>query len=442
MFKKTLLALAVTAVAGAANAGVITVTGGSKNISIEGNAAATLGNGLIQAADFGAVTLNVGSDYIVNDLVVFTVSGATFDKTATPTAVPTAGGATFTFVDFSDDNTVRFRVSTANHLAANDITFAGYVLKSGTPANNGLVKFASNAISVNPLIGNYDASPAVEAGKFVNQVTYAITKLDGEVSTSKGRAEFTNTGSTLKDILTLGYTDNATGGVDPITFTKETHVIKGNFSYLADYDLAANGGDADGVVEAAELANALTITGMTTPTLAVNTALDTITISDADIPSASTTVQFNVVGNTAKGSVLVAPQSFTVQSTPASATVPAAQATVSAGSWTLDGSSDNIELMPFGSEYAQSITVANTSSVEGVITVTLKANGSTYVKTLDAVATANTVTNISLEVAAFAAASGITGNAHVNVVVNAPAANIGVKGVYYHKASADRVLTH
>jgi len=98
--------------------------------------------------------------------------------------------------------------------------------------------------------------------------------------------------------------------------------------------------------------------------------------------------------------------------------------------------------MPFGSEYAQSITVANRGSVEGAITVTLKAEGKTYTKELTQMAAANSVTNISLEVAAFAKESGITGNAHVNVVVNAPSSNIGVKGVYYHKASADRVLTY
>ena len=66
----------------------------------------------------------------------------------------------------------------------------------------------------------------------------------------------------------------------------------------------------------------------------------------------------------------------------------------------------------------------------------------TYSKELAQAATANSVTDISAEVAAFAAESGVKGNAHVNVVVNAPSGNIGVKGVYYHKASQDRVLTY
>lgn len=437
MFKKTLLALALTSVAGVANAGDLTVVGGAKNISIEGNATATAASKL-QAADFGAVTLDVGSDYIVNDLVVVTVAGAKFDKTVTPKATASAGTATFSFVDFSSDNTVRFRVSSNNHLEANDILIDSFQLLSGTPSNKQKVQLSSNAISVNPLIGNYDAAKAVDLGVFVNQVVYTITKLDGVVATGKGRAQFS---SGLNDVLTLAVT-NDTAAVDALTLTKEEHVIKGNFSYLADYDLAANGGDADGVVEAAELANALTTTGFSAPALSVDAGLTTLTIKDATLPAASSTVQFNVIGQTNGGSVITAPQSFTIDSSVADASTTIPLATASAGTWTLDGSTDDIELMPFGAEYAQSITVANRGTVEGAITVTLKADGKTYSKELSQVAAANSVTNISLAVAAFAAESGITGNAHVNVVVNAPAGNIGVKGVYYHKASADRVLTH
>lgn len=441
MFKKTLLALALTGVAGVANAGTIAVTGGSKNISIEGNAT-TANAGKIDAADLGAVVLTPGSDYITNDLLIVKVTGATFDTTVTPSITVSAGTSQFDFVDYSDANTLRLRVSQADHSKANTITVAGFRLVSGTPSNKQKITVATNAISVNPLIGNYDAAKAVDLGQFVNQLSYTITKLDGEVSTGKGRAQFTGTGSAaLEDVLTLA-ASNDTSAVDALTFTKETHVIKGDFSYLADYDLKANGGDADGTVEPAELANAITTTGFTSATFSINTGLNELTVKDTTLPAASSTLTFKVIGQTNGGSVLKAPQSFTIDSTAADASTTVTLATASAGSWTLDGSTDDIELMPFGSEYAQSITVANRGSVEGAITVTLKAEGKTYTKELTQVAAANSVTNISLEVAAFAKESGITGNAHVNVVVNAPSSNIGVKGVYYHKASADRVLTY
>jgi len=439
MFKKTLLALALTGVAGVANAGSIAVTGGSKNISIEGNAT-TANAGKIDAADLGSVVLTPGSDYITNDLLIVKVTGATFDTTVTPTITVSAGSSQFDFVDYSDANTLRLRVSQADHAKANTITVAGFRLVSGTPSNKQKITVATNAISVNPLIGNYDAAKAVELGQFVNQLSYKITKLDGEVSTGKGRAQFTGT-SALADELTLAAT-NDTLAVDALTFTKETHVIKGDFSYLADYDLKANGGDEDGTVEPAELANAITTSGFTSASFSINTGLNELTVKDTTLPAASSTLTFKVIGQANGGSVLKAPQSFTIDSTVADASTTVALATASAGSWSLDGSTDDIELMPFGSEYAQSITVANRGSVEGAITVTLKAEGKTYTKELTQMAAANSVTNISLEVAAFAKESGITGNAHVNVVVNAPSSNIGVKGVYYHKASADRVLTY
>jgi hypothetical protein len=108
----------------------------------------------------------------------------------------------------------------------------------------------------------------------------------------------------------------------------------------------------------------------------------------------------------------------------------------------LNGSSDDIAILPFGSEYSQSITVTNTGTLSGAIVVDLISGGTTFSKTLTAAAAGLTVTNISKEVADFALASGITGNAGIKVVVNAPSTAIAVKAIYYHRASQDRVLTY
>ncbi|OUL57636.1 hypothetical protein [Pseudoalteromonas ulvae] len=453
MFKKTLLALAVTAFAGAASAAPgVTVT--SAVVALEGNAITSVGNSKVQDTDGSSVVIEASTAYIVNDLIYLTVSGATFDVTDTPAiVVTTVGTGDANFIDFADANTARFRVSTADWATGDTLTVSGFTLKTAGATKDTVIKFASKAVSVNPLIGDYDKATAKTAFTFAPQLVQTITPLNGEVSTAKGRAEFTS--SANQDVLTVAYT-NAHTAVDNLDITKITQVVKGNFSYVMDYDLAANGGDADGVLDAAELATAFTTTlgaaanGADNVVYTLNTAMTELTATHNVVGDVTTTqgvdasiaIELNNVGYSAGGSVIKAPQTFTIDTTVSNGTVSYVLPQQSAGAFTLDGSTDDIELMPFGSEYAQSITVANTGSVEGAITVTLKANGSTYTKTLDAVATANTVTNISLEVAAFAAASGVTGNAHVNVVVNAPAGNIGVKGVYYHKASADRVLTH
>lgn len=437
MFKKSLLALALAgaALSGAANAATIT-SGGTKAIALEGNLNANLGNSILAPADLtSALTTTVGTAYIVNDVVTFTVSGATFDITSTPTLV--GGSATYNFIDYSGTNIARFRVAVADASAADTIVLAGWSLKTAGAADKSKITFTSTALSSNATIGAYDTTAtAADSFTFGKQLTTTTTKLNGEVSTGKGRAEFTS--SANQDVLTIANVNNA--GVDALTINKAVHVVTGNFSYVIDYDATANGGDADGVMDAGEIASAVTNTGCTSGVVTFNTGLTALTMTDTGGIAASCAIELNNVGNAAGGSVIVSPQSFTVASTYTDASSNAITVGASgAGSFTLDGSGADIAFLPFGSEYAQSITVTNSGTVVGAITVDLTAAGTTYTKTLTAIADAKSVTNISLEVAAFAAESGITGNARVNVTVNAP--NTVVKAVYYHKADGDRVLT-
>lgn len=438
MFKKTLVALALAGLSTASLAA--SITGADEKVSLEGVAVA----GELTQAEITPPAFTQGAEYIVNDVVAISVSGAKFDTTVTPVLSSNdvgATGVTFAFVDYQGETTARFRISTGNASSGDVLTLDTFTLDTADAAAKGKVSFSSKAISVNPSIGEYDASKATStapAYSYVSQLTADLSSgFDAVITTSKGRQEFT-TGTS--DVLTVDFTDEA-AAIEALTFTKLTHVLKGSdLSFAMDFDA-----DENGELSAAELGNAFTVAGTDdTVALKLNDNMTELTITQTVAGGSvdDVTVTANVKGQLAEGSVLTK-QAFTLATTAVtagtgSASIPA----TSAGSWTLDGSTDDIELMPFGSQYAQSITVANRGSVEGAITVTLKAGGMTYSKELSQAATANSVTDISKEVAAFAAASGVTGNAHVNVVVNAPSGNIGVKGVYYHKASQDRVLTY
>jgi len=450
MFKKSLIALALagTAVAGAANAASISAT--NINVSKEGNLAN--GNSIITQADVADIAINVGVDYIVNDIVEFTVSGAVFNTAVTPVITNdnvSTNGATLVFVDYSSANTARFRVSTADVGAADGLTLSTYTLDLTGLASGTEVKMSSQAISVNPLIGAYDKATATDVALVREQTKNTFTtSLNGQVSTGNGRAEFTTQGgSKSEDVLTVTLTDNE-ADVDGLSFNKITHTIKGSsFSWLMDYDLAANGGDADGVLEAAEIATGVVysstnVGGQDTIAYTLDTAMTTLTAvqtadagSDIDLVN---TFTFKNIGNAAGGTVITAPQSFTYSSVATDGTTSVTEAAASAGSFTLDGSSTDIAFLPFGADYAQSITVTNNGAVVGAITVTLTSGGMAYSKELVATSTAKAVTDISAEVAAFAAASGVTGNASLNVTTNSP--GIDVKGLYYHKPTQDRVL--
>ncbi|MGL1957055.1 MAG: hypothetical protein OCD00_07040 [Colwellia sp.] len=447
MFKKSLLALALAGVAltGAVNAADLTAS--DIQVSKEGNAAN--GSDAVTQVEIADIAIDVGVDYIVNDIVQFTVSGAKFDTdvngaiTVTDTS---SNGSVLTFVDFSNDNTVRFRVSVADTGAADTLTLSTFALDLSDTAAGTDVTISSQAISVNPLIGAYDKSDGETDLIEVRAQTSieATVALNGEVSTAAGRAEFTGG---LTDVLTVTLTDNE-ADVDGLSFDELTHTIVGDFSFLMDYDLDANGGDDSGDLDDGEIAAGIVYTsvnvgGQDTVEYSIDDALTTVTAvqtvdggSDLDLVN---TFTITVVGDDADGSVITAPQSFTYASSTTDGTNAVADSAISAGAFTLDGSSTDIAFLPFGSDYAQSITVTNDTAIEGAITVTLTAGGMDYSKELVAIASAKSVTNISKEVAAFAVESGVTGDAQVNVTVNAP--TITVKGLYYHKPSQDRVLT-
>lgn len=237
----------------------------------------------------------------------------------------------------------------------------------------------------------------------------------------------------------------ATAGTHDAVYTGATYVINGDFSWMES--------DGDSGIDSAELAAAFAATGgADTYTSTINTAGDAITVTVADAGGNTAEVMtgtFTVLGKTVSTAPILPTQTFTVDSTikyntaatPAVAATKATGSAEAAGSWTLNGFDEDIVFMPFDSQYAQSINVSNTGSVAGAITVDITAGGQTYTKTLTATATPKATTNISQEVKAFAAESGVTGNAHIKVVVNSPKADIAVTGVYYAKSDADRVKT-
>jgi len=446
MFKKSLLASALMLVA--FNSSAATNTIAATTTSLEGSA----GQASIAMTN-NVVTL--GAEYTVGDTVTFTISGADIDTAlSNPVLSPTLGGgdtATTGLLSVTA-NQITFRITAQTDGAADGVvytggifTLSGVVFKTASvvDAAGKVTSTYSAATSTGLVIDAATANTATATtvvAQFSSEVT---TKADGVIDVTKDRQQFTVGNDTITtDKLVITPVEAAATQHDA-AYTGATHVVKGDFSWMET--------DGDAGIDAGELAAAFAATGAAdTYTSTINTAATEITVTVADAAGNSVeamTGTFTVAGQGTNSATLPT-QTLTVDSTVKYNTAAAVAATKvtataeAAGSWTLNGSSDDIELMPFGDAYAQSITVANTGSVEGAITVTLTAGGKDYIKTLTATAAAKTVTNISLEVAEFANASGVTGNAHVNVVVNAPTTAIKVKGVYYHIATQDRVLTH
>jgi len=452
MFKKTLLAATLLATFGA-SAAVVTPVAGNQTISVEGSqSAATPKVTIVHGATDGnaldtdsiSAIITTASDYIVNDVISITVTGGTVDtaSVAILTEQTKANLITASLIDIVG-NVIRFRVDTqitsGTAMYLNDVVVG---ISGATKATN--ISVSSTAISSSNAIGQYDASPAVKVADFANQTSAAFTnKFNGVIDVESKRASFAavtvvtgdvdEDGAALlshiddQDSLVITVTDAA--GIQELGFDAGSLTVQAeDLSVYSSFDVNENG-----VLTGAELTGSA---GVTSIDLATNIITTAWAFGDLD-------AAYTVTLPKAPTDEILVEQSFLATITATEAGVASATLTdVASGAWTLNGSTDDIAFLPFGADYKQSITVTNTGTVEGEITIDLTAEGTTYSTTLTAAAAAKSVTNISLEVAAFAAESGITGNARVNVVVNAPDANIAVKGVYYHKASADRVVTY
>ena len=444
MFKKSLVAMALSTIAfNTMAASLVTDSGNVDLIGKEFVANEATGVALT------ATTTTLGAQYSVGDIIKFTVSGATIDVANSVPALTftDAGtdGTTMTLGLLSNaDNVLTYRVTaaTGNHAGgtADTLALAGVKLTTASVVAAGDITLTFSAETSTGIAIDSAATNSKKVMKAVNQylTSFAAStdKLDATVSVASLRTNF-GTG-VYTDVVAPTFADytpltgegwNAGLALQGGAPTATKFTVNGDFSFL---DTNGDGKIATGDKIPAPFSG----------TVAIASDMQSFTVTGG---AAFAKVSSTITAGNAAGDVTIENQSFTVDTettyTPKTGATAKKTNSLAAGGWDLDGSDDDIALMPFGSEYAQSITVANDGSVEGAITVTLIADGKTYVKTLDAVAAAKSVTNISLEVAAFAEASGITGNAFVNVVANVPQANIFVKGVYYHKASADRVLT-
>jgi len=440
MFKKTLVALALTGFVGSAAAATIPQT--AVNYSEEGMTAQTE----FPISDMGNVVALAGiaNGYQVGDKVVFTFPNDVFDISTTASigesqddgAAGTAPDLTFGNPVYSGGNSVSFTITAVAEplLVADKLTLSGVVLEKANLLAGGEVKVDFKVISsVNST--DYEAKSATIA-KVKSQFSVSVDKFDAVIDVNDSRKTFVDgadgdTDADLTDALVLTPVTASGGFVKAATVVKTAYTVKSDFLFMdtdsdgtADYGITVTGTDTESAKGFATGFQSYSVTDTTATPAAVTFTLEA-TDGTTVIPVSSFTAD-TVITYTAADSTTNVTKSFSA---------------TDAGQWTLNGASQSIAFLPFGSEYAQSITVTNTSTLAGEITVVLTADGREYTKVLTASAAANNVTNISLEVAALADESGITGNAQVQVIVNAPKDSVEVKGVYYHIATQDRVLT-
>lgn len=427
MLKKSLLALSLAAAVGTVHAAVPSKlsAGGQGTGATDTVKAQTISQqaalSTISLKDITFTLTDVASvvaNYATLAKVVVTFDGATLSASSDADLVASNAGVTVGKVAYPNPTTIEFPITTAAASALDTMTLSDVVLSVDGSSNVTMtIKAVSSVAGV-----EIDSASGVVAA-YVDEYGAKVSQGNGfakQINVASARKLFTDATST--DSATVTITDLTTDHGDTSASLGAGDVVvtlNGDFSFL---DL-----NGDGKVDAKDTGSSIT------GTLAKD-------LQSTEVKRAAAGDQVFTVATGGKVTLPAQSYSADVAIAYTNSLNKAGSDTTSglnAGKWTLNGDSADIAFMPFGGQYSNSITVTNMSALAGEITVTLTDGGKSVTADVG-VAAAKSVTNIGKEVAALAAANGMT-QANVNVVVNAT--DTTVVGVYYSKVDGDRVLT-
>jgi len=427
MFKKTLLAAALATTTLGAVASTVTTTATTVGVEY------AVG---IQQIIAEAVSVTVGRAYANGDIIEVAFTGttvATMTAAATPVAIEptvTQTSGTVEFLEY-DGNTVKLLVTAAVD-AASTVTVSGVQLIVTDAAAKGLVKVSAlGKVATVEGAKTVDTSVAVTSITYVKQLNTKIAAaFNGVVDVNTSRKKFTDAGTA--DTLVIENTlAPAPGGT--VTTKGVTYTVYGDFSFL---DV-----DGDGTLEAKEG----TVTSAA-GTVAVATDFTSAVVTQAT-GLVSGTVGVTITG--AAGSVI--PDQSYMAKTQVSYANPAGGATdlvattlaqSAAGSWTLNGATAHIPFLPFGPNFAQSVTVSNTSKQSGGVDLVIYAGSDTVEVDGITSVVAEGVTDISAAIRSAVSAAGLSSaSLSFDVIINAPDSAITVEAIYYAKSDGDRLRT-
>jgi hypothetical protein len=453
LFKKSLLATALTAISAGAMA--VNVTSTKLQHTDEGIKTAAV----VEGADFVAT---LQAEYKADDIIKFSTSlplDATFIPKPTINA-DVSGAVGITAM------TLGYMSQASNAMGGTDLVYRVTTLTTSATPNStiGSTVTLGDLANLEPLLFDADA---VRASKNVN-VTYAAetsngividtptgantatasvlsvagqytvvvdTEFNGVINVEKDRKEFVTPQNTNMndDAIILSFTDTTAGGSNDKVATAGLvdATIYGNFSFLDTDDTQ------DGIQLGANTVVASLGTGSIAP---ADITASSIIVKGIDA-SAKQTVTIDV-----KEDVVIPAQDFTVDYkltyTDADSNAQTVNAAgLTAGSWELNGSSTDITYVPYGSNLEQFIWVTNKGSQSGAISVSaFDEAGNEYGPYDLGTSESGTIKRLSADIAEKLAEDGFTtGRVSMNVTVNVPKADATVYAAYKVVSDADRL---
>jgi len=369
MFKKTLLALAITGFAGSALAAADIKTGSELNaveFSIEGSASKVN----ILAGDVEVV---LGAEYSVGDILTFTFVGGAADITTVPSNYTTngvaAGSVTVGLLN-ATASTLTYRVT---EIVSGGTTIGETVVLSGLEftrasvvAGSTVVATYAAATSTNQAIDTSSTTSSATIIEATSQFTIAAspTLFDAVVDVEAQRLAFE--GPSTTDLA--AFTTVSDGALTyPATAIDFDVSLAGNFSFLdEDADTAGIQITAGQVLPAP---TTITDSAITWDAVAVGAHNITIKTDKATDVTPTQKFYYAVTANfTDHGTAEAA-------GTGATAGTKAVATNSALGEWTLNGSVVEIPYMPFGPNTQPIIYHTNDGSQSGDITMRYMVEG-------------------------------------------------------------------
>lgn len=406
--KYTLVSAAVAAAFGV-SAGTLTAT--TLQVSKQGAAAAAS-----TATTNASFTHQVNAGYAINDLVTFTITAGAVASTHTWPATINyntagTGGATFVLTRLSGDdgsNVGSYRV-TGVTAAANQTTIGAstgtaipVVLKTSALTSNASISVASTLSNgVTAIDTTAPKTLATSVDQFGDLTV--TTKFDSVIDVAQARTAFVS-GTSDSMTFTAAVDDTLVAAVTPTSTVVKLKADLGELT-AAVVSTAATSTKA---YDSAAKELTLTYTGAVTT--------DTITIT----PPTGTAAKTLIAGEFAlSGSVAYTGGSESIG------------ANVDAGEWTLNGALVNVPYMPFSINTSRIITVTNTGTLDGDVSLTaVDSAGTMYDCGVIAVANKGAVTSLSQAVNDCMIANNVFHTVSLTFTVNAEDKDITIFAAY------------
>ncbi len=461
VFKKTLVAAAVLAFAGASHAA--TFTAGTEHELTSQYLASTGANHSLA----GNVALTLGAEYVINDTITLTFSkplavAVTSDLTANAIAGDNAAtppvvarkGITLSVISGGavGDSTITYRVVNVVNATGdgapgvtNGVVLAlpVFQVKKSDLSSGFTVSFSAKTNTGLDLDTSGGTARTRSLAKVVNQFTTTAPSINKTIDVNQDRKKFVGgaadaTGATFDVSAVFNVATLTTGGAvfaRPLATTAGVkHTLTGDFSWVVDNDTTTAGlqPKANVFQQAGTCANA----AWTYSATAVSLTCDAVA-ADTAIRINS---EANKVGVAASAVPMLPAGSFTATSE-VTFTGPAGtlkvQDGVAAGSWSLNGSTVTVPYLvhQYG-KFSTILNVHNNGNKEGAISLDVWAEDGTVVGTNIAAGTSKPGAVVSVAKAAIDAliAKGYdlskTTKYSVRIVTNVPAKDITVNSAY------------